>query len=64
MFFFQRFLYIVKETRFVLHRSVSLPPVILEKIEGERPTSPVFLEAQQFVRADVEASFKTFFKVH
>ena len=44
-------------------RSISVPPVILEKVEGERPTSPTLTEAQQFVKADIESSFKSFFKV-
>lgn len=44
-------------------RSVGLPPVILEKVEAERPSSPILVEAQEFIRADLESSFDNFSKV-
>ncbi|CAH3180537.1 unnamed protein product [Porites lobata] len=43
-------------------RSVGLPQALLNQVEGERPTSPMFIEAQQFVLSDVQAYFKSFFK--
>lgn len=46
-----------------LNRSVGLPQALLKQVEGERPTSPMFIEAQQFVLSDVQAYFKSFFKV-
>ena len=44
-------------------RSVGLPPLLIGKVEGDRPTSPIFTEAQQFVLSDVKNYFKSFFKV-
>jgi len=43
-------------------RSVGLPQSLLHQVNGERPTSPVFTEAQQFVLSDVQTYFKSFFK--
>ncbi|KAJ7390591.1 hypothetical protein OS493_023980 [Desmophyllum pertusum] len=43
-------------------RSVGLPQSLLNQVDGERPTSPVFTEAQQFVLSDVQTYFKSFFK--
>jgi len=43
-------------------RSVGLPQSLLNEVDGERPTSPVFTEAQQFVLNDVQTYFKSFFK--
>lgn len=46
-----------------LNRSVGLPQALLNQVEGERPASPMFTEAQQFVLSDVQTYFKSFFKV-
>ena len=46
-----------------MYRSVGLPQSLLNQVDGERPTSPVFTEAQQFVLSDVQTYFKSFFKV-
>jgi len=43
-------------------RSVGLPQTLLNQVEGERPNTPVFIEAQQFVLSDVQTYFKSFFK--
>lgn len=43
-------------------RSVGLPQSLLNQVDGERPTSPVFTAAQQFVLGDVQTYFKSFFK--
>lgn len=43
-------------------RSVGLPQSLLNQVEGERPSSPLFTEAQQFVLGDVQTYFKSFFK--
>ena len=48
---------------YAVHRSVGLPQSLINEVEGERPTSPVFTEAQQFVLGDVQTYFKSFFKV-
>ncbi|XP_067018661.1 regulator of G-protein signaling 22-like isoform X1 [Acropora muricata] len=43
-------------------RSVGLPQSLINQVENERPNTPVFVEAQQFVLSDVRAYFKTFYK--
>lgn len=43
-------------------RSVGLPQSLIDQVENERPNSPVFAEAQQFVLSDVQTCFKSFFK--
>ena len=47
----------------LVDRSVGLPQSLLNQVDGERPTSPVFTAAQQFVLGDVQTYFKSFFKV-
>ena len=42
---------------------MGLPQSLLNQVDGERPTSPVFTAAQQFVLGDVQTYFKSFFKV-